>query len=36
GGERPSLEPGWPKEFRSVLEDCWARDPSARPDMIEV
>ena len=36
GGERPELDPSWPKEFHGLLKDCWNGDPSLRPDMTEV
>eukprot|EP00903_Cladosiphon_okamuranus_P020815 g19118.t2 len=36
GGERPELDPRWPKEFHGLLKDCWNGDPSLRPDMTEV
>ncbi|CAM9933696.1 unnamed protein product [Pylaiella littoralis] len=36
GGERPDMDPTWPRGFQSLLKDCWSGDPSLRPDMTEV
>ena len=37
--ERPSttmIEAGCPEELRSVMEECWAQDPAARPCFADV
>ena len=36
GGERPAMDPVWPLGFQELLKDCWNRDPSLRPDIVEV
>ena len=36
GGERPPLDQAWPKGFQELLKDCWKRDPSLRPDIVQV
>ncbi|KAL6041774.1 serine/threonine-protein kinase STY17 [Balamuthia mandrillaris] len=35
-GKRPTISAHWPKEFRELLEACWAADPSARPEFTEI
>ncbi|CAM9328051.1 unnamed protein product [Ectocarpus sp. 12 AP-2014] len=36
GGERPQVDPSWPRAFKTLLKDCWSGDPSLRPDIAEV
>eukprot|EP00904_Undaria_pinnatifida_P010830 jgi/Undpi1/6878/HiC_scaffold_21.g09354.m1 len=36
GGERPPLDQAWPKGFQELLKDCWKRDPSLRPDIVQM
>lgn len=30
------MDPSWPREFKTLLKDCWSGDPSLRPDVAEV
>ena len=35
-GERPRIDPTWPRAFRAVLQACWERDPRQRPSFFAV
>jgi hypothetical protein len=36
GGYRRPLPEYWPEELRSLISECWAQDPTARPSMDDV
>ena len=36
GGERPLVDPSWPKHIRHLMIKCWSTDATARPSITEV
>jgi len=36
GGERPLVDPSWPKHIRHLMIKCWSTDATARPSIIDV
>jgi peroxidase len=35
-GKRPAIPDDCPENFAELIQDCWAQDPDARPEMAEV
>jgi hypothetical protein len=35
-GERPKIERGVPKPWRTLIEQCWAHNPDVRPSFASI